>query len=92
MNEQTPEEIVFDPNKVQPTNNTSTKVDKKDVEATFMSQPQSMTVKGALIGAAITTFISWNSGRYNRLGLLLKRWKLVRYFVSPKPSPNNFMF
>lgn len=57
-----------------------------------MSQPQSMTVKGALIGAAITTFISWNSGRYNRLGLLLKRWKLVRYFVAPKPSPNNFMF
>lgn len=49
-----------------------------------------MTVKGALIGAVITAFISWNTGRYSRIGTFLKRWRFMRSFVRVKEKPLSF--
>jgi len=45
-----------------------------------------MYYKGGFIGAAITAFASWNTGRYNRIGHFIRRWKFIRYFVSTKPA------
>lgn len=44
-----------------------------------------MYYRGGLIGAAITAFASWNTGRYNRIGHYIRRWKLIRHLVSIKP-------
>jgi len=44
-----------------------------------------MYYKGGIIGAAVTAFASWNTGRYNRIGHFFRRWKFIRYFVSTKP-------
>jgi hypothetical protein len=49
-----------------------------------------MTVRGALIGAVITAFISWNTGRYSRIGTFLKRWRFMRSFVDRKEKPLSF--
>jgi hypothetical protein len=43
-----------------------------------------MTIRGGLIGAAITAFLSWNTGKYNRIGLAIKRAKFIRSFISIK--------
>lgn len=59
-------------------------------EARLFSQPQSMTVKGALIGAVITAFISWNTGRYSRIGTFIKRWRFLRFFAGEKDRPHSF--
>lgn len=64
---------------------------EKSADPPMLSQPQSMTVKGALIGSAITAFISWNSGRYSRIGTFLKRWRFIRFFVSPKQHFGSFL-
>jgi len=48
-----------------------------------------MTFKGGLIGAAITALISWNSGRYNRLGYFFRRCKFIRFFVDKKPQATS---
>lgn len=64
---------------------------EKSADPPIFSQPQSMTVKGALIGSAITAFISWNSGRYSRIGTFIKRWRFIRFFVSPKQHFGSFL-
>lgn len=49
-----------------------------------------MTVKGALIGAVLTAFISWNTGRYSKIGTFRKRWRFLRWFVGEKDQPFSF--
>jgi len=53
-------------------------------EKSIFAGPQQMTIKGALIGATITAFISWNSGRYSRIGQAIKRFKFSRSFINYK--------
>lgn len=43
-----------------------------------------MTIRGGLIGATITAFLSWNTGKYNKIGIALRRFKFVRHFISLK--------
>ena len=45
---------------------------------------ESPTVKGGVIGAIFTAFVSWNTGRHGRIGGFLKRWKFIRYFIMQK--------
>jgi hypothetical protein len=47
---------------------------------------QTMTIRGGLIGAAITAFLSWNTGKYNRIGLAIKRAKFIRSFIAMKKT------
>lgn len=43
-----------------------------------------MTIRGGLIGAAITMFLSWNTGKYNKIGIAIRRAKFVRSFIGIK--------
>jgi hypothetical protein len=43
-----------------------------------------MTIRGGLIGVAITAFLSWNTGKYNKIGIALRRLKFMRRFISLK--------
>lgn len=43
-----------------------------------------MTIRGGLIGVAITAFLSWNTGKYNKIGIAMRRLKFIRYFITPK--------
>lgn len=43
-----------------------------------------MTIRGGLIGVAITMFLSWNTGKYNKIGIAIRRAKFIRYFISIK--------
>lgn len=43
-------------------------------------------VRGGVIGAFVTTIISWNNNRHGKIGSFLKRWHFIRYFVSAKPA------
>lgn len=43
-----------------------------------------MAIRGGLIGVAITAFLSWNTGKYNKIGLALRRIKFIRHFLSLK--------
>lgn len=43
-----------------------------------------MVLRGGLIGAAITMFVSWNTGKYNKIGIALRRARFVRYFIGIK--------
>ncbi len=47
-------------------------------------QTQTLTIRGGLIGVAITAFLSWNTGRYNKIGLALRRAAFVRHFITLK--------
>lgn len=53
-------------------------------DKSILGNNQQWTIKGALIGATITAFISWNSGRYSRVGQAIKRFKFVRNFINYK--------
>jgi hypothetical protein len=53
-------------------------------EKPIIGGSQQMTIKGALIGATITAFISWNSGRYSKIGQAIKRFKFTRNFINYK--------
>ena len=44
-------------------------------------------LRGALIGAAVSAFLSWNGGRYNRIGAAIKRSKFIRNFILTKEKP-----
>ena len=43
-----------------------------------------MMILGGLIGVVITAFLSWNTGRCNKIGLALKRASFVRHFIALK--------
>jgi len=43
-----------------------------------------MTIRGGLIGIAITAFLSWNTGKYNKIRNAIRRTKFVRNFFSIK--------
>lgn len=40
-----------------------------------------------MIGLIISTLISWNAGKYNRLGVFMKRWKFIRNFIVVNRKP-----
>jgi hypothetical protein len=65
----------------------SSEVQEKKVsqqEKPIITGVQQMTIKGALIGATITAFISWNSGRYSKIGQAIKRFRFIRNFINYK--------
>lgn len=45
-------------------------------------------VRGGLIGVAVSALLSWNSGKYSRLGIFRKRWQFVRTFIMVNRKPN----
>jgi hypothetical protein len=45
-------------------------------------------IRGGLIGVAISALVSWNGGRYSRVGAALKRWKFTRNFILVKRKPD----
>ncbi len=44
-------------------------------------------IKGGAIGMIVSALISWNAGKYNRVGRFLRRWRFVRNFVISNPKP-----
>lgn len=36
------------------------------------------------MGIAITAFLSWNSGKHNKIGMAIRRARFVRYFITLK--------
>ena len=53
----------------------------------FVSNNNFALLRGGLIGVAISAFVSWNAGRYSRVGSALKRWKFARNFILIKQKP-----
>jgi hypothetical protein len=56
---------------------------KREPEKSFL-QTQNMTIRGGLIGATITAFLSWNTGKYNKIGIAIRRAKFIRSFITMK--------
>lgn len=46
-------------------------------------------IRGGLIGVVVSALISWNAGKYSRLGILRKRWKFTRNFIIVNRKPKN---
>lgn len=44
-------------------------------------------IRGGLIGVAVSALISWNAGKYSRIGILRKRWKFIRNFIMVNRKP-----
>lgn len=44
-------------------------------------------IRGGLIGVAVSAILSWNAGRYSRLGIFRKRWKFIRNFIMVNRKP-----
>jgi hypothetical protein len=44
-------------------------------------------IKGGLIGMVVSALISWNTGKYTRLGSFRKKWSFVRKFIMSNPKP-----
>lgn len=44
-------------------------------------------IRGGLIGVAISALISWNAGKYSRLGIIRKRWQFIRSFIMVNRKP-----
>lgn len=44
-------------------------------------------IRGGLIGVAISALISWNSGRYNRVGSAIRRLNFIRNFIKVNKKP-----
>lgn len=44
-------------------------------------------IKGGMVGLVVSALISWNAGKYNRLGMFLKRWRFIRNFVMINRKP-----
>lgn len=45
-------------------------------------------VRGGMIGIAVSALLSWNSGKYSRLGIFRKRWQFIRTFIMVNRKPN----
>ena len=45
-------------------------------------------IRGGLIGVAVSAILSWNAGKYSRLGIFRKRWKFIRNFIMVNRKPS----
>ena len=50
-------------------------------------QYQTYMLRGGLIGVAISGFISWNTGRYSRIGSAFRRMRFTRNFILTNQKP-----
>lgn len=49
-------------------------------------------IRGGLIGVAISALVSWNTGRYSRIGSAFRRWRFTRNFILAKQKPVISLF
>ena len=53
-----------------------------------LSNPEYL-LRGGIIGACVTAFISWNSRKVSKIGVFYRKWKLTRTFIIPKQAPTH---
>lgn len=45
-------------------------------------------IRGGVIGLVLSALLSWNAGKYSRLGIFRKRWRFIRHFIMVNQKPN----
>lgn len=61
-------------------------IQKEDPENAFTLNNRYI-IRGGLIGVLVSALISWNTGKYSRLGVFKKRWQFIRRFIMVNRKP-----